>query len=65
MVMIEGKTLLNLLVKCNLNSFCSPAEKYNISNRRSPRDREIVIIANYLLLSFFCFHAALTGELTE
>lgn len=42
--------LLNFLVKSNLNSSRSPAEKYNISNGHSPFDREILIL---LIISRF------------
>lgn len=52
MVMVKEKNLilLNFLVKSNLNSFCSPAEKYNLSNGHSPYDREILIL---LIISYF------------
>lgn len=60
MVMVEGRILLNVLVESNLNSFCSPAEKYNISDGHRAFDN-----ANYLPLPFICFGAALTGDSTE
>lgn len=47
--------LLNFLVKSNLNSFCSPAEKYNISNRHSSFDREILILLIISRSSSFAF----------